>query len=43
MDISDRDTLFREAAEIIVNAQQGSASLLQRKTKIRLQQSRSVD
>ena len=34
MDISDRDTLFREAAEIIVNAQQGSASLLQRKLKL---------
>lgn len=34
MDISDRDTLFREAAEIIVMAQQGSASLLQRKLKL---------
>ncbi|WP_430613132.1 DNA translocase FtsK [Flavobacterium sp. JP2137] len=34
MDISDRDTLFREAAEIIVVAQQGSASLLQRKLKL---------
>jgi S-DNA-T family DNA segregation ATPase FtsK/SpoIIIE len=34
IDISERDTLFREAAEIIVNAQQGSASLLQRKLKI---------
>ena len=34
MDISDRDALFREAAEIIVNAQQGSASLLQRKLKL---------
>ncbi|MDA6069719.1 DNA translocase FtsK [Flavobacterium sp. AC] len=34
VDISDRDTLFREAAEIIVNAQQGSASLLQRKLKL---------
>ena len=34
MDIADRDTLFREAAEIIVNAQQGSASLLQRKLKL---------
>jgi S-DNA-T family DNA segregation ATPase FtsK/SpoIIIE len=33
VDISERDTLFREAAEVIVNAQQGSASLLQ-KTKI---------
>ncbi|KRD06343.1 cell division protein FtsK [Flavobacterium sp. Root901] len=34
MDISERDALFREAAEIIVNAQQGSASLLQRKLKL---------
>ncbi|MFV8369692.1 DNA translocase FtsK [Flavobacterium sp. LB2R40] len=34
MNISDRDTLFKEAAEIIVNAQQGSASLLQRKLKL---------
>lgn len=34
IDISDRDTLFRDAAEIIVNAQQGSASLLQRKLKL---------
>ncbi|MEC5165628.1 S-DNA-T family DNA segregation ATPase FtsK/SpoIIIE [Flavobacterium sp. PL11] len=34
VDISDRDSLFREAAEIIVNAQQGSASLLQRKLKL---------
>ncbi|KIQ16448.1 cell division protein FtsK [Flavobacterium sp. MEB061] len=34
IDISERDTLFREAAEIIVNAQQGSASLLQRKLKL---------
>lgn len=34
MDVSDRDPLFREAAEIIVNAQQGSASLLQRKLKL---------
>jgi S-DNA-T family DNA segregation ATPase FtsK/SpoIIIE len=34
MDISERDTLFREAAEIIVMAQQGSASLLQRKLKL---------
>ena len=32
--ISDRDKLFREAAEIIVTAQQGSASLLQRKLKL---------
>lgn len=34
IDISDRDSLFREAAEIIVTAQQGSASLLQRKLKL---------
>ncbi|MBK0370163.1 DNA translocase FtsK [Flavobacterium agrisoli] len=34
VDISERDTLFREAAEIIVNSQQGSASLLQRKLKL---------
>ena len=33
-DISERDPLFKEAAEIIVNAQQGSASLLQRKMKL---------
>jgi len=34
VDISDRDSLFREAAEVIVSAQQGSASLLQRKLKL---------
>jgi DNA segregation ATPase FtsK/SpoIIIE, S-DNA-T family len=34
IDISERDTLFREAAEIIVTSQQGSASLLQRKLKL---------
>lgn len=34
MDISERDPLFREAAEVIVAAQQGSASLLQRKLKL---------
>lgn len=34
MDISERDALFREAATVIVNAQQGSASLLQRKLKL---------
>ncbi len=34
IDIADRDKLFREAAEIIVTAQQGSASLLQRKLKL---------
>jgi S-DNA-T family DNA segregation ATPase FtsK/SpoIIIE len=34
IDVSDRDALFREAAEVIVIAQQGSASLLQRKLKL---------
>lgn len=34
IDISERDTLFRDAALVIVNAQQGSASLLQRKLKL---------
>jgi S-DNA-T family DNA segregation ATPase FtsK/SpoIIIE len=34
IDISERDVLFRDAAEIIVTAQQGSASLLQRKLKL---------
>jgi len=34
IDIDDRDKLFRDAAEIIVTAQQGSASLLQRKLKL---------
>jgi len=34
IDINDRDALFRDAAEVIVNAQQGSASLLQRKLKL---------
>jgi len=33
-DPSERDPMFREAAEVIVNAQQGSASLLQRKLKL---------
>jgi S-DNA-T family DNA segregation ATPase FtsK/SpoIIIE len=33
-DISDRDAMFREAAEVIVTAQQGSASLIQRKLKL---------
>ncbi len=42
IDISDRDKLFREAAEVIVIAQQGSASLLQRKLKLGYNQSRSV-
>jgi S-DNA-T family DNA segregation ATPase FtsK/SpoIIIE len=34
IDASERDSLFREAAEVIVIAQQGSASLLQRKLKL---------
>ena len=34
IDIADRDKLFNDAAEIIVTAQQGSASLLQRKLKL---------
>ena len=34
MDISERDSLFRDAAEIVVSAQQGSASLIQRKLKL---------
>ena len=34
IDIEDRDKLFKEAAEIIITAQQGSASLLQRKLKL---------
>ncbi len=34
IDINDRDTLFRDAALVIINAQQGSASLLQRKLKL---------
>ncbi|NMH28744.1 DNA translocase FtsK [Flavobacterium silvaticum] len=34
IDISERDSLFREAAEVIVSSQQGSASLLQRKLKL---------
>ncbi|WP_461531973.1 DNA translocase FtsK [Sinomicrobium sp.] len=34
IDTEERDALFREAAEVIVNAQQGSASLLQRKLKL---------
>ncbi|TMU56726.1 DNA translocase FtsK [Flagellimonas algicola] len=33
-DIADRDAMFRDAAEVIVNAQQGSASLIQRKLKL---------
>ena len=34
VNISERDTLFRDAAEVIVTAQQGSASLIQRKLKL---------
>ncbi|WP_223548242.1 DNA translocase FtsK [Aestuariivivens sp. NBU2969] len=34
IDISERDALFKEAAVVIVTAQQGSASLLQRKLKL---------
>lgn len=34
IDIADRDKLFNDAAQIIVTAQQGSASLLQRKLKL---------
>ncbi|WP_422079964.1 DNA translocase FtsK 4TM domain-containing protein [Ulvibacterium sp.] len=33
-EIQDRDAMFREAAEVIVTAQQGSASLIQRKLKL---------
>jgi len=33
-EISERDSMFRDAAEVIVIAQQGSASLLQRKLKL---------
>ena len=33
-DISERDSLFREAAEVVVTAQQGSTSLIQRKLKL---------
>ncbi|MDF1518335.1 MAG: DNA translocase FtsK [Lutibacter sp.] len=34
IDISERDNLFRDAALVVVHAQQGSASLLQRKLKL---------
>ena len=34
MNISERDSLFKDAAEVIVTAQQGSASLIQRKLKL---------
>ena len=33
-DIAERDAMFRDAAEVIVMAQQGSASLIQRKLKL---------
>lgn len=33
-EISERDAMFREAAEVLVIAQQGSASLIQRKLKL---------
>jgi S-DNA-T family DNA segregation ATPase FtsK/SpoIIIE len=35
--------IFREAAEVIVNAQQGSASLLQRKLKLGYRAGRLID
>ena len=34
MDISERDSLFNQAAEIVVSTQQGSTSLIQRKLKL---------
>lgn len=34
IDLSDRDSLFEDAARIVVMSQQGSASLLQRKLKL---------
>lgn len=34
INISDRDELFEDAARVIVNAQQGSTSLIQRKLKL---------
>ncbi len=34
VDLSDRDSLFEEAARLIVNHQQGSTSLIQRKLKL---------
>jgi S-DNA-T family DNA segregation ATPase FtsK/SpoIIIE len=33
-DVGDRDSMFEDAAKIVVNHQQGSASLLQRKLKL---------
>jgi S-DNA-T family DNA segregation ATPase FtsK/SpoIIIE len=32
--VADRDKLFREAAEVVVQHQQGSTSLLQRRLKV---------
>ncbi|MGB0369552.1 MAG: DNA translocase FtsK, partial [Flavobacteriales bacterium] len=34
VDLGDRDTLFEDAARIVVQHQQGSASLLQRRLKL---------
>jgi len=34
VDLSDRDALFEEAAKLIVDHQQGSTSLIQRKLKL---------
>jgi DNA segregation ATPase FtsK/SpoIIIE, S-DNA-T family len=34
IDISERDSLFKDAAEVVITAQQGSASLIQRKLKL---------
>ena len=34
IDVDERDKLFNQAAEVLVTAQQGSASLLQRKLKV---------
>jgi len=34
IDISERDALFRDAAEVVVTSQQGSTSLIQRKLKL---------
>ncbi|MEM9142853.1 MAG: DNA translocase FtsK 4TM domain-containing protein [Bacteroidota bacterium] len=32
--VEDRDSMFRDAAEVVITAQQGSASLIQRKLKL---------
>jgi len=34
LEIADRDKLFREAAEVVIQHQQGSTSLLQRRLKV---------